>query len=109
MNKRLRELKNYQKNSGLLPKKKKPIHRIVVTLMANKSVNGKVFVNYLSSNAGWIPHYDFRTKRCRKSESKLQGKSVSKYWFRLENVKINISTNNPYQNKNKTNITSLVS
>ena len=63
MNKRLRELKNYQKNSGLLPKKKKPIHRIVVTLMANKSVNGKVFVNYLSSNAGWIPHYDFRTKK----------------------------------------------
>jgi len=102
MNKRLRELKNYQKNSGLLPKKKKPIHRIVVTLMANKSVNGKVFVNYLSSNAGWIPHYDFRTKKdAGKVNLNYKAKVYQNTGLDWKNVKINISTNNPYQNKTK--------
>ncbi|MDG1842286.1 MAG: DUF4139 domain-containing protein [Crocinitomicaceae bacterium] len=102
MNKRLRELKNYQKNSGLLPKKKKPIHRIVVTLMANKSVNGKVFVNYLSSNAGWIPHYDFRTKKdAGKVNLNYKAKVYQNTGLDWKKVKVNISTNNPYQNKTK--------
>ena len=102
MNKRLRELKNYQKNSGLMPKKKKPIHRIVVTLMANKSVNGKVLVNYLSSNAGWIPHYDFRTKKdAGKVNLNYKAKVYQNTGLDWKEVRVNISTNNPYQNKTK--------
>jgi len=102
MNKRLQELKNYQRNSGLLPKKKKPIHRIVVTLMANKSVNGKVLVNYLSSNAGWIPHYDFRTKKdAGKVNLNYKAKVYQNTGLDWKEVRVNISTNNPYQNKTK--------
>ncbi len=102
MNKRLQELKNYQRNSGLLPKKKKPIHRIVVTLMANKSVNGKVLVNYLSSNAGWIPHYDFRTQKdAGKVNLNYKAKVYQNTGLDWKKVKVNISTNNPYQNKTK--------
>ena len=45
MNERLKDLKNYQKNTGLSPKKKKPIHRIIVTLMTKQAARGKINVN----------------------------------------------------------------
>ncbi|MAO32081.1 MAG: hypothetical protein CL824_01120 [Crocinitomicaceae bacterium] len=102
MNERLKDLKNYQKNTGLSPKKKKPIHRIIVTLMTKQAARGKINVSYLSSNAGWIPHYDFRTKKDDgKVNLNYKAKVYQKTGLNWKNVKINISTNNPYQNKTK--------
>tara|TARA_Y100000385_G_scaffold56602_2_gene54237 strand:- start:2561 stop:3706 length:1146 start_codon:yes stop_codon:yes gene_type:complete len=102
MNERLKDLKNYQKNNGLAPKKKKPIHRIIVTLMTKQASRGKINVSYLSSNAGWIPHYDFRTKKDDgKVNLNYKAKVFQKTGLNWKNVKINISTNNPYQNKTK--------
>jgi uncharacterized protein (TIGR02231 family) len=102
MNERLKDLKNYQKNNGLAPKKKKPIHRIIVTLMTKQAARGKINVSYLSSNAGWMPHYDFRTKKDDgKVNLNYKAKVFQKTGLNWKNVKINISTNNPYQNKTK--------
>ena len=104
--KRLKERKNIRHKSESkrknTPKKKKPIHRIIVTLMTKLATRGKIIVSYLSSYAGWIPHYDFRTKKDDgKVNLNYKAKVYQKTGLNWKNVKINISTNNPYQNKTK--------
>ncbi len=102
MKDRLNSLKNHLGSIGNQNSNNKPIPRITVTLSANEAASGKISFSYLASGAGWSPLYDIR------SESSL-GKIFMNYKAEVyqntgldwKNIKLNISTNNPYANKTK--------
>ncbi len=102
MDERLNNLQNYQNNNNLKPKNNGPIHQIVITISSKEVVSGKLSYSYLVSQAGWTPMYDLRSEG-------ISGKINLTYKAHIyqnsgldwENVKLNVSTNNPYQNKTK--------
>ena len=100
MNARLSKLKNFQNDAKLNPKPKGPSHRITVTLSSAAAATGKMIVSYLVSEAGWTPLYDMRadvTSGNINMNYKAQVyQNSGEDW---ENIKLNISTNNPFQNK----------
>ncbi|MDG2465340.1 MAG: mucoidy inhibitor MuiA family protein [Crocinitomicaceae bacterium] len=100
MNARLSKLKNFQNDAKLHPKPKGPSHRITVTLSSTAAATGKMIVSYLVSEAGWTPLYDMRadvTSGNINMNYKAQVyQNSGEDW---ENIKLNISTNNPFQNK----------
>lgn len=61
MNTRLNELKAYNQQENPTPPNNKPIYQVVVTVSADYAVNGTIEINYMVSNAGWIPTYDLKT------------------------------------------------
>jgi uncharacterized protein (TIGR02231 family) len=103
MEERLTALRNFHNGSGFQdPNRNKPIPRVIVTVKASEMVSGKLTLSYLVSNAGWTPLYDLR------SESET-GKITLTYKAQVyqntgvdwNDVKLSISTNNPYANKTK--------
>lgn len=102
MNARLLDLQNYQNNANLKPKPQGPIHRIVVTLQTEDYAKGKIDVSYLVSNAGWVPMYDLRSD-VNQGNINLSYKAqvYQNTGVDWEDVRLSISTNNPYQNKTK--------
>lgn len=102
MNERLNRLKNHLSSIGNQNPNNQPIPRITITLSANSSTSGNISFSYLASGAGWSPLYDIR------SESS-QGKIFMNYKAEVyqntgldwKEIKLNISTNNPYANKTK--------
>ncbi len=102
MDERLLALKNYQRNNDLDKKDKGPIHRIVITVQSKEIVSGKLNVSYLVANAGWIPQYDLRSDGMGgKINLTYKANVFQNTGLDWENVRLNISTNNPYQNKTK--------
>ncbi|MBK9045194.1 MAG: DUF4139 domain-containing protein [Bacteroidetes bacterium] len=57
---RLGELKTF-KQSNEPEKKYEPIHQVIVTVSAEAPVSGTVDINYMVTEAGWIPSYDLRS------------------------------------------------
>ncbi|MDB4606733.1 DUF4139 domain-containing protein [Crocinitomicaceae bacterium] len=102
MNKRLNHLRNRLSNLGQTKSNTTPIPRVTVSLISEGNVSGKINFSYLSANAGWTPLYDIR------SES-AEGKIFMNYKAQVyqstelewKNIKLRISTNNPYANKTK--------
>lgn len=102
MNKRLNHLSNRLSNLGQTKSNTTPIPRVTVSLISEGNVSGKINFSYLSANAGWTPLYDIR------SES-AEGKIFMNYKAQVyqntelewQNIKLRISTNNPYANKTK--------
>jgi len=102
MTKRMTDLKNFQQNANLNQKPKGPFHRITVTLKANTTINGKLDVSYLVSNAGWVPMYDLRSELSNgKVNLNYKAQVYQNTGIDWDGVRLNISTNNPYQNKTK--------
>lgn len=102
MNQRLNRLNENLRKLGQSGRKQDPIPRITISLIAEATTNGEVTFSYLSKNAGWTPLYDIRSKS---SEGKIfmnykaqVHQSTGLDW---KNIKLNISTNNPYANKTK--------
>ncbi len=102
MNLRLQSLRNFENENNLNPKPKEPSYRITVTFKANQQVSGKLEISYLVNNAGWTPLYDLRSDI---SSSKINlnykanvHQNTGVDW---KDIRLNISTNNPYQNKTK--------
>jgi uncharacterized protein (TIGR02231 family) len=101
MEDRLAKLKQHE-TSETEPKDNGPIHRIVVTVSAKEAVAGKMNISYLIQNAGWIPLYDLRSDGLTsKINLTYKAQVFQNSGLDWENVKLNISTNNPYQNKTK--------
>ncbi len=79
-----------------------PIPRITVSLIADGATNGKIDFSYLSANASWTPLYDIRSES---SEGKIymnyKAEVQQQTGLDWKNVKLSISTNNPYANKTK--------
>lgn len=99
---RLDDLYNYQ-NSIEDPKQPKgPIHRITVTVSSKELVTGKLTLSYLVSGAGWIPLYDLRSEMASgKVNLNYKAQVFQNSGTDWKDVKLTISTNNPYQNKVK--------
>jgi uncharacterized protein (TIGR02231 family) len=102
MEDRLRKLKNFQSDANLLPKNTGPIPRITITLSSKETVSGKFSVSYLVANAGWTPLYDLRSEiSTGKINLNYKAQVYQNTGVDWEDVRLNISTNNPYQNKTK--------
>lgn len=101
MNIRLNDLKNFQSNSTT-NQPKGPSHRISITISTNEFAKGKIDISYLVNSAGWTPNYDLRADVSKESIN-LNYKALvyQNTGVKWENVQLNISTNNPYQNKTK--------
>jgi uncharacterized protein (TIGR02231 family) len=57
---RVNELKSYNAHIGQPLKPKTQSNLVIVTLYTETPVTGSVTINYLITNAGWIPAYDLR-------------------------------------------------
>lgn len=102
MDERLLKLKQHQSSSGMDPKDQGPIHRVTVTLSSKEVVAGKLNISYLVANAGWIPMYDLRSDGLTsKINLTYKAQVFQNTGLDWDNVKLSISTNNPYQNKTK--------
>jgi uncharacterized protein (TIGR02231 family) len=102
MDDRIYKLRNYQSNANLNSKKNEPTHRIIVTLSAKEIVSGKFTISYLVSEAGWTPLYDIRSDiSSGKINLNYKAQVYQNTGTDWDNVNLNISTNNPYQNKTK--------
>ena len=98
---RYNNLQNYQ-NQTYDPKKYAPIPRVVVTVSATEAVSGKISFSYLVSQAGWVPLYDIRSdSQTGKISLTYKAQVFQNSGIDWDNIKLNISTNNPYANKTK--------
>jgi uncharacterized protein (TIGR02231 family) len=98
---KLNDLRNYAEQNNPNPEIK-GIPRIVITLMAKDVASGKIDLSYLASNAGWTPIYDIRSE-ATSGKISLTYKAQVRQQTGLDwnDVKLSISTNNPYANKTK--------
>jgi uncharacterized protein (TIGR02231 family) len=102
MEARLTDLQNYQNNNGEIENNKSPIPRITITVSAKSAVTGKLNFSYVVSNAGWTPIYDLRSDATTgKIELTYKAEVFQSSGLDWDNIKLNISTNNPYVNKTK--------
>jgi uncharacterized protein (TIGR02231 family) len=93
-------LKNFQHNANLEKKKNGPSHQIKITLSSKETVNGTVTISYMVSNAGWTPIYDLRADvNSENINLNYKAQVYQNTGIDWEDVRLNISTNNPYQNK----------
>ncbi|MEN9743153.1 MAG: hypothetical protein RLZZ65_958 [Bacteroidota bacterium] len=98
---RLTELENYANQNNPQPEVK-GIPRIVVTLMSKEAASGKIELSYLAANAGWTPLYDIRSEASTGKISLTYKAQVQQNTgLDWNDVKLSISTNNPYANKTK--------
>ncbi len=102
MEERLLNLRNYQNGSGFNQKNNNPIPRIIVTVSSTEPVSGKMNLSYFVSNAGWTPFYDLRSEALTgKINLTYKAQVYQNTGLDWNDVKLNISTNNPYANKTK--------
>ena len=98
---RLVKLKQHE-GSETDPIENGPVHRVTITVSAKEAVSGKIALSYLIQNAGWFPLYDLRsdglTSKINLSYKANVFQSSGLNW---EDVKLTLSTNDPYQNKTK--------
>ena len=98
---RLNDLQNYAEQNNPNPEIK-GIPRIIITFMAKEAASGRIDLSYLASNAGWTPLYDIRSEAATGKIS-LTYKAQVRQQTGLDwnDIKLSISTNNPYANKTK--------
>jgi len=98
---RLTDLRNYAEQNNPTPEIK-GIPRIVITLMAKEAATGRIDLTYFASNAGWTPLYDIRSEAASGKISLTYKAQVRQQTgLDWDDVKLSISTNNPYANKTK--------
>jgi len=98
---RLTELENFANQNNPQPELK-GIPRIVVTFMSKEIASGKIELSYLAANAGWTPLYDIRSEASTGKISLTYKAQVQQNTgLDWNDVKLSISTNNPYANKTK--------
>jgi uncharacterized protein (TIGR02231 family) len=101
INNRITELNNYQQNTRQKTNNP-PIHQIEVTVQAQKNLTGSMTISYFVSNASWSPSYDIRVKDINSPvELTMKGTVYQNTGEDWENVGLTLSTNNPYKNKVK--------
>ena len=105
INTRIRELRNYN-STNKTKVNNKPVYRILVTVQALKKGNGNMSVNYMVRNASWSPTYDIRVKDINSPvDLTMKATVYQRSGEDWDNVKLKLSTNNPYKNKIKPELT----
>ena len=98
---RLNDLQNYAEQNNPNPENK-GIPRIIITFMAKAAASGRIDLSYLASNAGWTPLYDIRSEAASGKISLTYKAQVRQQTgLDWDDIKLSISTNNPYANKTK--------
>lgn len=101
MNQRLADFRNHQSSIDQT-RPTGPIQRITITLKADDLAKGKLDISYLVNNAGWTPIYDLRSESTSgKINLSYKAQVYQNSGVDWDNVRLNISTNNPYHNKTK--------
>ncbi|MEX1191933.1 MAG: DUF4139 domain-containing protein [Brumimicrobium sp.] len=102
MKSRLNKLLNYSNNKSFQNKNKSTDYRIVVTVSTDKPITGYLDLNYIVSNAGWNAQYDLRSS-AENSKINLNYKAqvYQNTGVDWENIQLSVSTNDPYKNKTK--------
>lgn len=101
LNTRLEDLQNYAEQNNQTPEKK-GVPRIIITFMAKDAASGHIDLSYLASNAGWTPLYDIRSEAATGKISLTYKAQVRQLTgLDWDDIKLSISTNNPYANKTK--------
>jgi uncharacterized protein (TIGR02231 family) len=99
---RLIKLRQHEGSSNKNPDANEPSHRIAVTVSAKELASGKITISYVVSTAGWVPMYDLRSDGLTsKINLTYKANVYQNSGLDWENVKLSISTNDPYQNKTK--------
>lgn len=102
MEQRLTDLRNFSSNNGQPAVNRGPRPRITITLSAENYAKGNLDVSYLVSQAGWVPMYDLRSEIENGSINlNYKAQVYQNTGVDWEDVRLSISTNNPYQNKTK--------
>lgn len=79
-----------------------PINQVIVTVSAKEAVTGTLSVSYIVSNAGWAPSYDIRVKDVDAPVAlSLKANVYQNTGEEWNNVKLTLSTNNPYKNNTR--------
>jgi uncharacterized protein (TIGR02231 family) len=100
MTERLNILLNYQNDADLNPDPEGPSHRITVTLSSKEAATGKMIFTYLVSQAGWSPLYDMKADVAKGNiNMNYKAQVYQNSGEDWDDIQLNISTNNPYQNK----------
>lgn len=99
---RLANLRNYSNNDTFKNRVNSPDYRIVVTVSSEKAVTGFLDLTYLVSNAGWTAQYDLKSD-AGKQEINLNYKAqvYQNTGVDWNNIRLSVSTNDPYLNKTK--------
>jgi len=103
MDERLQAYRNYENNGNYNPQENsKPIPRVTITVSSKELVTGKLNLSYVVSNAGWTPFYDLRSEATTgKLSLTYKAQVYQNTGLDWNEVKLNISTNNPRANKTK--------
>ena len=103
MDERLQAYRNYENNGNYNPQENlKPIPRVTITVSSKELVTGKLNLSYVVSNAGWTPYYDLRSEASTgKLNLTYKAQVYQNTGLDWNEVKLNISTNNPRANKTK--------
>lgn len=101
LNVKLADLRNYGNNSKSNTANT-PIHYVEVTVQAKQDGLGSMDIIYLVSNAGWSPTYDIRVENTSSPvELTMKASVYQNSGEEWEDVKLTLSTNNPFRNKVK--------
>lgn len=103
MDERLQAYRNYENNGNYNPQENaKPIPRVTITVSSKELVTGKLNLSYVVTNAGWTPYYDLRSEASTgKLSLTYKAQVYQNTGLDWNEVKLNISTNNPRANKTK--------
>jgi uncharacterized protein (TIGR02231 family) len=103
MDERLLAYRNFENNGNYNPQENtQPIPRVTITVSSKELVTGKLNLSYVVSNAGWTPYYDLRSEASTgKLSLTYKAQVYQNTGLDWNEVKLNISTNNPRANKTK--------
>lgn len=101
LNERLAKL-NQEIALNYASKPKQPNHKVIVTVKSDLPSNGKLILSYMISNASWSPSYDLRANLLNEPvELTYKAMIYQNSGENWDDVKLKLSTNNPYQSKTK--------
>lgn len=103
LNERLRTLQNWNANVGHQPQTNpQPIQQIIVTIQADKTVDGSIEMSYMTWNAGWSPAYDLRADDISEpTKITYKAKVYQNTGIDWNNVDVTLSSINPNMSNNK--------
>lgn len=79
-----------------------PNHKVMVTIKTDLALAGKLILNYMVAGASWSPSYDLRANQINEPIAlTYKANIIQNTGENWDDVKLKLSTNNPYKSKVK--------
>ena len=79
-----------------------PNHKVMVTIKTDLALAGKLILNYMVAGASWTPSYDLRANQINEPIAlTYKANIIQNTGENWDDVKLKLSTNNPYKSKVK--------